>query len=75
MPKRLTERFTGFAREHGFDATFHTLRHSCATWLLHAGVDVVTVAQRLSHADPERLLRVCGHATRDSHQDAPSGCR
>jgi integrase len=70
MPKRLTERFTGFAREHGFDATFHTLRHSCATWLLHAGVDVVTVARRLGHADPGLVLRVYGHATQDSDRDA-----
>jgi integrase len=70
MPKHLTERFTGFAREHGFDATFHTLRHSCATWLLHAGVDVVTVARRLGHADPGLVLRVYGHATKDSDRDA-----
>lgn len=69
-PKRLTAAFTAFARDHGFEATFHTLRHSCATWLLHAGVDVVTVAVRLGHADPGLVLRVYGHATRDSDRDA-----
>jgi integrase len=70
MPKRLTEAFTRFCRERDFDATFHTLRHSCATWLLHAGVDVVTVARRLGHADPGLVLRVYGHAMKDSDRDA-----
>jgi integrase len=70
VPKRLTEAFTAFCRELGFDGTFHTLRHSCATWLLHVGVDVVTVARRLGHADPGLVPRVYGHATKDSDRDA-----
>lgn len=41
--KRLTE--------HGFDGLkFHELRHTQATMLLGAGVDVKTVQTRLGHA-------------------------
>ena len=65
-PRWLGRMFAAFCEEHEFDATYHTLRHSCTTWLLHAGVDVVTVARRLGHADPGLVLRVDGHATKDS---------
>jgi hypothetical protein len=40
-PMRLDVLWREFTSEHDFDATFHTLRHSNATALLHAGVDVV----------------------------------
>jgi integrase len=69
-PDWLRQMFKAFCAEHGFEATFHTLRHSCTTWLLHSGVDVVTVARRLGHADPGLVLRVYGHATKDSDRDA-----
>jgi integrase len=69
-PTWLGRQFGVFTQEHDFDASFHTLRHSCATWLLHSGVDVVTVARRLGHADPGLVLNVYGHATKDSDRDA-----
>lgn len=52
-----------FARELGMPEgfTFHSLRHSHATQLLTAGVDVKTVSERLGHADVATTLRIYGH--------------
>lgn len=41
--------------------TFHSLRHTHATWLLLSGVDVKTVSERLGHASPATTLRVYAH--------------
>ncbi|MCU4180671.1 tyrosine-type recombinase/integrase [Bosea sp. BH3] len=39
----------------------HAWRHSCATDLLAAGLDAVTVAHRLGHSSPRVTLEVYGH--------------
>jgi integrase len=41
--------------------TSHDLRHAYASWLLQEGESVVTVAERLGHADANMVLRVYGH--------------
>ena len=41
--------------------TFHDLRHAAASRLIAAGLDPVTVASVLGHADATRTLRVYGH--------------
>jgi integrase len=41
---------------------FHHLRHACASWLIAAGMDVVSVSQRLGHWSPDFTLRVYSHA-------------
>jgi integrase len=43
------------------DVTFHALRHSHASALIAAGVDVVTVSRRLGHSSPAITLRVYAH--------------
>jgi site-specific recombinase XerD len=55
-PQALRRRFGAFCRDDSFDVTFHSLRHSNATALLSAGVDVRTVAGRLGHQDGGALL-------------------
>ena len=40
---------------------FHDLRHSHASQLLAAGVNIKVVAERLGHADPTITLRVYSH--------------
>ncbi len=40
---------------------FHALRHSHASALIAAGVDVLTVSRRLGHAAPAFTLTVYGH--------------
>jgi integrase len=42
--------------------TFHALRHSHASALIAAGLDVVSVSRRLGHGSPAITLRVYAHA-------------
>ena len=41
--------------------TFHALRHTHASALIDAGVDIVTISRRLGHAKPDITLRVYAH--------------
>jgi integrase len=34
------------------DVTFHALRHTHASQLIDAGVDIVTISKRLGHSSP-----------------------
>ncbi len=63
-PDALTMWFSRLARSLGLPpgTTFHTLRHTHATYLIGSGVDVRTVSERLGHADVATTLRVYAHA-------------
>lgn len=41
--------------------SFHTLRHTHATWLLYNGVDIRTVSERLGHAKVTTTLELYAH--------------
>src|SRR5262249_12511806 len=41
--------------------TLHALRHTHASTLIAAGVDILTVSRRLGHASPSITLDVYGH--------------
>jgi integrase len=41
--------------------SFHALRHTHASALIAAGLDVVVISRRLGHASPNITLRICGH--------------
>ena len=43
------------------DLTFHNLRHTHASQLIDAGVDIVTISKRLGHAKPDITLRIYAH--------------
>jgi integrase len=51
---------------------FHALRHSHASALIAAGLDVVSVSKRLGHATPTITLNVYSHlfATTDTRAAA-----
>ncbi|MGH3611582.1 MAG: site-specific integrase [Pseudonocardia sp.] len=49
-PNSVTQRYGRLARRVGIDTHFHCLRHSTATELIAAGVDIRTVAGRLGHS-------------------------
>jgi integrase len=46
------------------EATFHALRHTHASQLIDAGVDIVTISKRLGHAKPDITLRIYAHLFR-----------
>jgi integrase len=43
------------------EVTFHALRHTHASQLIDAGVDIVTISKRLGHAKPDITLRIYAH--------------
>ena len=69
-PVILSQRFRAFCKEHGFDLTFHGLRHTCASLMLSSGTDVRTAAERLGHAKPGILLEVYAHAIKSADEAA-----
>jgi integrase len=52
------------------ELTFHALRHTHASQLIDAGVDVVTISQRLGHANPKVTLQVYAHLFRKDDSKA-----
>ncbi|OIN80018.1 site-specific integrase [Mycobacterium malmoense] len=50
--------------------TPHDLRHTCASWLLGAGVPILTVSRRLGHESVKMTGDVYGDVDRTSHQAA-----
>jgi len=55
-PSMLSKDFTAFCKMNGFTCTFHDLRHTFATFMIGAGVDVRTVASYLGHASVSMTL-------------------
>ena len=62
-PAKLSRDFSLLRDELGLprNVTFHTLRHTHATWCLAAGVDLKTLSERLGHADEATTLRLYAH--------------
>jgi integrase len=58
------------ALELKLDVSFHALRHTHASQLIDAGVDVVTIAHRLGHASPTITLSVYTHLFRQDDSKA-----
>jgi integrase len=52
------------------DVTFHALRHTRASQLIDAGVDIVTISKRLGHAKPDITLRIYAHLFRNDDSKA-----
>ena len=52
------------------EITFHALRHTHASQVIAAGVDIVTVSKRLGHAKPDITLRVYAHMFRTDDSKA-----
>jgi integrase len=60
--KRSSKAWNAFAGQIKMpEVTFHALRHTHASQLIDAGVDIVTISKRLGHAKPDITLRVYAH--------------
>lgn len=50
--------------------TFHSLRHTHASQLISAGMDVLTISRRLGHGSPTITLKVYGHMWKNTDDRA-----
>lgn len=50
--------------------TFHALRHTHASALIEAGLDVVTISRRLGHENPSITLSIYSHMFKDKGDEA-----
>jgi integrase len=49
----------------GYHLTFHALRHTHASHLIDAGIDVVRISRRLGHSSPTVTLKIYAHLFRE----------
>jgi integrase len=64
-PNRLARRWQDACVSLGLPrVSFHALRHTHASALIAAGLDVVLISRRLGHANPTVTLNVYGHQAR-----------
>ena len=70
-PRNLSTDWAVEANRLGFGAvTFQALRHTHASQLIDAGVDIVTISRRLGHATPNVTLAIYAHLFRKSDDKA-----
>jgi integrase len=80
-PRAFSKERTAVASSIGFAGLgFDALRHSHASQLIDAGIDLVTISRRLGHAKPDITRRVYAHlfrkddsAASDAINDALAG--
>lgn len=62
-PTAVSRRFRAVCDECGLGrkVTFHSLRHTHASWLIAEGCDIKTLSERMGHADEATTLRIYGH--------------
>jgi integrase len=70
-PNAASVAWASFAEKIGMpEVTFHALRHTHASQLIDAGVDIVTISKRLGHRNPDITLRVYAHLFRNDDSKA-----
>lgn len=67
--KRLREVWKAAREETGIDCRWHDLRHTCASWLVQAGVPLHTVAEILGHTSTA-VTRRYAHLAPEHLRDA-----
>jgi integrase len=71
VPDKLSRDWGNLVRDRKLpQVMFHALRHSHASGLIAAGVDIVTVSRRLGHGSPAITLRVYSHLFNSRSDDA-----
>ena len=70
-PDTLTSWFKRFIRRNNLpDIHLHNLRHTVATLLIAAGVDIATVSTRLGHTNKTTTLNIYTHAIKSADEAA-----
>jgi integrase len=70
LPSTLTLQWRRAMQAATLRATLHSLRHTHASTLIAAGLDVLTVSRRLGHGTPAITLNVYGHLFRPDERAA-----
>ncbi|MBR1190082.1 site-specific integrase [Bradyrhizobium sp. AUGA SZCCT0160] len=61
LPQTVSQTWAKLTHKAGVEATFHSLRHTHASHLIAAGVDILTISRRLGHSSPTVTLHIYGH--------------
>ena len=70
-PYSISDRWRNAVKNRGLpNVTFHSLRHSHASALIAADLDVVSISKRLGHASPALTLSVYSHFFKNKDRDA-----
>jgi integrase len=70
-PRAFSKEWARVAASIGFPGlSFHALRHTHASQLINAGIDIVMISRRLGHAKPDITLRVYAHLFRKDDSKA-----
>jgi integrase len=70
-PRAFSKEWADVAGSIGMpEVTFQALRHTHASQLIDAGIDIVTISKRLGHAKPDITLRVYSHLFRKDDSKA-----
>jgi integrase len=69
-PNRFGAAWSQLRTDLGLGVSFHGLRHTHASQLIDAGVDVVTIARRLGHSSAAVTLNVYAHLFRKDDSKA-----
>lgn len=70
FPSRLSIWFNSFLKKNNLPKiTFHQLRHTNASILMSEGVDIVTLSQRLGHADKSITLNTYSHVIKSKDKE------
>lgn len=70
-PNSFGSTWSKLSNELGLGVSFHALRHTHASYLLHLGnVDVVTISKRLGHSSPAVTLGIYAHLIQQDDRKA-----
>lgn len=69
-PFLATEAFRSIRGRAKVKATLHDLRHTAASWMLSAGVNVAAVSKILGHSTPSTTLAIYAHAMQSDESGA-----
>lgn len=69
-PESLTSKVSRMSKRLGVNLKFHSLRHTHATMLLDAGVNIKVIQERLGHSSITTTLGVYSHVTKEGEYAA-----
>jgi integrase len=68
LPQTVSQTWAKLTVKAGVEAIFHSLRHTHASHLIAAGVDILTISRRLGHSSPTVTLDIWPPDAADGRQ-------